>query len=76
MPENVVLSNVPSSEMMKLSPEYRAVIEKNFQVLTTRVVELEAIIKTHNEYAKRMNETSGIYKSALGDVGSTSSEVK
>jgi hypothetical protein len=66
IPKNEPLKNIPAEELAKMSPEARAAVVHNFQILTSQVVALEAVIKTHNEYANRMNETSGVYGPKAG----------
>lgn len=68
IPERADISNISGATMAKLSPEERAVVVKNFQILLSHEAALRSVIESHNKYAEKMNAESGIYGSSKKDV--------
>jgi hypothetical protein len=68
IPERADIENISGATMAKLSPDERAVVIKNFQILLAHEAALKALIVSHNKYAEKMNAESGIYGSSQKDT--------
>jgi hypothetical protein len=63
------LTNISGEAMAKLSVEEREAIIKNFNILLSQEAYLKSIIESHNKYAEKMNEESGIYGTSKSSNG-------